>query len=288
MSTDGLTPGHEFLREAARSCFADRYGSPKMHVDKPLNAKLEWVPALRFTIHGHVNVFVEPSDTGPYPRILDIKYVEVTQFPQPIAVYSVCPASVIAKSQGQRDMKRLQSLGFGLVTVDDSGDATLLFPAIPLVQSTSEAEFRQRVVGLPKGIRQRVSEAFVDYRTNPVNGVKALSELVEGMVKRAAQDVAKAARATGKTTKKTPPHAPAAAVLSSLHDDLPRAQAAIGAARSFAKYYRNLSHHWPASKKAAYEKYADCRHQFLEGLRTIQAFRDAMKAAGHTGGLAAS
>ena len=51
----------------------------------------------------------------------------------------------------------------------------------------------------------------------------------------------------------------------------------------FVKECRNLTHHWPKNKKAAHKKYADCRHHFLDGLRTIQAFRTAMKAEGLTG-----
>ena len=50
----------------------------------------------------------------------------------------------------------------------------------------------------------------------------------------------------------------------------------------FVKECRNLTHHWPKNKKAAHKKYADCRHHFLDGLRTIQAFRTAMKAEGLT------
>ncbi|MDE0190504.1 MAG: hypothetical protein OXQ90_04040 [Gammaproteobacteria bacterium] len=283
MATVGLTPGHEFLRNAAQACFSDHYADPAMHQGQALSQNLEWVPALRFTIRKYINVFVEPSEDGPYPRLFDMRYVEVNEFPQPIAVYSVCPASVIGTTQGQRDVKRLQSRGFGLVTVDELGDATILFPAIPLIQWISDGEFKQRVAGLPKGIRQRASEAFVDYRSNPVNGVKSLSELLEGMVTKAAAD---ASTPTSTNTTKGSTHVPTAVLLGNLHTQLPKAQAAIGAARAFINYYRNLSQHWPSNKKAAYEKFAGCRHQFLEGLRTVAAFREAMRTSGLTGKVA--
>ena len=76
-----------------------------------------------------------------------------------------------------------------------------------------------------------------------------------------------------------------AEVLDALHQQYPQARAAIGGARKFVNECRNLVHHAPRTKRDAYRKYADCRHHFLEGLHTIQAFRKAMKAAGLTGSL---
>lgn len=280
METIGLTPSHEYLRNAAQACFAKRYGDPVMHIDVPLSQNLQWVPALRFTISKYINVFVEPAEDGPYPRLFGMKYLEVINFPQPIAIYSVCPASVIGTPKGQKDVKFLKTHGFGLITVDESGNGTHLFSAVPLIQWISDTEFNKLVSSLPKSIRRQASEAFVDYCNNPVNGVKTLSELVEGMVKKAAVDATKL-KILG--TPINTRHISQAKLLSELHDKLPNAQPAIGAARAFTNYYRNLSHHWPQGKKAAYEKFTECRHHFLEGLHTIRVFREAMRNNGLTG-----
>ena len=281
MSTDGLTPGHGFLQEAARTCFAARYGNPTIHVNKQLNRNLEWVPALRFTLHKHINVFVEPSDDGPYPRILAMKYADVNNYPEPIAIYCVCHHAAIATASGQQDLKKLKALGFGLVTVDPNGDADVLFPAIPLVQAIPEAVFKQQINGLPSGIRQAACEAFEDYRAKPVNGVKTLSELVEGMIKKAGQDSAKRGGISMAESRRA-----LADVLDALHTKYPSARAAIGGARNFVKECRNLTHHSPKNKKDAHKKYADSKHHFLAGLRTIQEFRTAMKNEGLTGNVA--
>ena len=280
MSTDGLTPGHARLRDAAQSCLAGLYGSHRMYVDKPLSTRLEWVPALRFTLYGRINVFVEPSDDGPYPRLLAMKYADVITYPEPIAVYSVCHADAIASPKGQRDVRRLKQHGFGLVTVDPSGKPTVLFEGVPLVQVIPDDEFRCQIKGLPPSIQRQSRACFNDYRTNPANGVKSLSELLEGMIRKAGED------ATAKSViTKTESKAPLANLLDSLHAHFVSARAAIGGARKYIKECRNTAHHWPPTKKGSHRKYRDCRHHFLEGLQTIQSFRQAMKDNGLSGNI---
>ena len=254
-----------------------------MYVNRPLSSKLEWVPALRFSVHGHINVFVEPSDNGPYPRMLAMKYAEVSNYPEPIAIYCVCHDAAITTTFGRAESKRLKAHGFGLLTVDQHGDTDIQFAAIPLVQAISEADFKHLLKGLPKGIRQPASEAFEDYQAKPVNGVKTLSELIEGMITKAGRDSA----ARGGITK-ADSRAALADVLDALHASHKPARAAIGGARKFVNESRNLSHHWPRNKKAAYKKYSSCRHHFLEGLQTIRSFRQAMKTVGLTGNVARS
>ena len=63
------------------------------------------------------------------------------------------------------------------------------------------------------------------------------------------------------------------------------ARAAIGGTRSYIKLYRNLSHHWARTAKEAYDKYTNCRHAFLEGIKQIQQFRTATKNVGLSGRL---
>ena len=279
MATSGLTSGSEFLRDAARVFFNDLYENPKMYLDQELHRDLLWTPALRFTIRDHVNVFVEPSETGPYPRIFQLKATEVRDFPQPIAVYVVCPKNVTKK---QADVNRLRADGFGLITVGPDGQATMEFPTIPLVQIISKAKFREEINGLPLRIRQRTTEAFQDYCNQPVNGVKTLSEVVEGLVTRAGKDSSKKGFLSKNQLGNT-----VATMLNALYGapEFQQAQAAVGGVRSYMAQYRNLTHHWPKNKKDAYKKYADCRHGFLEGLKQMQQFRAAMKNAGLSGNL---
>ena len=280
MPNDAFTSAHDSLREAARACFAACYGNPTMYDDKPLGTQLQWVPALRFTLHRHINVFVEPSDNGPYPRRLAMLYAEVRNLPEPIAIYSVCHEAAMDNAAGRQERKRLKALGFGLVTVDGEGHAEIDFPATPIVQVISDAEFKQQAKGLPKSIRQPASEAFEHYRGTPVNGVKTLSEVVEALITKAGKDSVSRNGISAKASK-----GDLADILDALYQQYPQARAAIGGARKFIKECRNLVNHAPRTKKDAYRKYTDCRHHFLDGLQTIQAFRKAMKDAGLTGSL---
>ena len=282
MTTVGLISGEEFLLNAAQKLFEDRYEKPKMHFNEQLHRDLPWTPALRFTIHESINIFVEPSETEPYPRILKLKKDDVYRFSQPIAIYSVCPEDMISKSAQRSERNLLQDQGFGLITVDPNGHARSMFSAIPLIQVISQADFKKEIHGLSHKIRQRVSEAFDDYCNKPVNGVKSLSEVIEGLVTQAGNDVVR----KGCLSKKQLGSGVAEA-LDALYNvqQYKNIRAAIGGARSHISVYRNLSHHWPKNKRKAHEKYGNCRHAFLDGIKQIQQFREAMKSVGLSGNL---
>ena len=269
------------LRNAARTCFAERYGKPTFYEDTELSSQLNWKPALRFTIQRYINVFIEPSDSGPYPRRLALLYAHASNYPEPISVYSVCHEAALETPEGKRERKELKNHCFGLVTVDQNGNADVEFTAIPIVQAISDADFKHQTKKLPRGILQPTSEAYVDYASQPVNGVKSLSEVIEGMIRKAGRDSANNGGISDADSKESP-----AKILDALHDKHEQARAGIGGARSFMNECRNLSHHWPKNKRDAYKKYADCRHHFLDGLHTIQHFRQSMKNVGLSGNLA--
>lgn len=282
MNIVGLTSGEEYLRDAARTYFEDIYEKPDMHLNSQLHLELEWTPALRFTVHEHINVFVEPCESGPYPQIFSLRSSDVRGFPQPIAIYSVCPEDMTTSPEQRRDLKRLEADGFGLITVDSYGRGKRVLSTIPLVQIISTSEFKREITGLPKKIRQRVSEAYEDYCTKPVNGVKSLSEVVEGLAQQAGSDSVKQKHLSHAQIGNS-----VASTLDSMHGVnafLP-ARAQIGGIRSYIQRYRNLSHHWPRNKRRAYQKYSDCRHAFLEGIKQVHEFRRAMRTVGLSGNL---
>lgn len=275
MAISGLTSGADYLRNAAQEFFGDLYGNPQMHLDTPLHNNLQWTPALRFTIHGHINVFVEVSETSPYPRILELKANVVRNFPQPIAIYAVCPKDIL--SSKEREVDRLQNDGFGLIRVDSNQHAKLVFTTIPLVQIISKLEFDNEIEGLSPKFRQRLSEAFEDYGNKPVNGVKSVTEIVEGMVMYVGVRAVKKKILQNSEIKNG-----TASTLDAMYASpkLSNARAAIGGVRNYNYEYRNISHHWPKSKILAHKKYAKCRHAFLEGIYQIQNFRQALRNVG--------
>ena len=283
MVTDiGLTTGAEFLCDAARRYFIDLYGNPEMHVNRELHRDLSWTPSLRFVIHEQVHVFVEPSESGPYPRIFELRVREVRQFPLPIAIYSVCPEETLVGTTHRQEVKRLEEDGFGLLSADANGVVNRLVSTIPIIQIIPAPEIRKELVDLTPKMRQRVSEAFEDYCNKPVNGVRSLSEIVEGMVEQAGRDAVKRQYVARSDITNGP-----ARTLDAMYEanQCRSVRAQIGGVRSYIAEYRNLSHHWPKNGKKAHKKYADCRHAFLDGVRQLQRFREAMKQVGLTGNL---
>jgi hypothetical protein len=105
----------------------------------------------------------------------------------------------------------------------------------------------------------------------------------EGMVLKAGRDAAK--KKIIKTSE-AKPGAPAKTLEALLNTPQCRnAAAAIGGAQSYISMYRNTAHHFPKNKKQALKKYRDCRHGFLDGLKKVQQFREAMKNSGLSGAL---
>ena len=106
--------------------------------------------------------------------------------------------------------------------------------------------------------------------------------MVEGLGIQAAKDAA----AKGWITN-AQANGPIAAALDAMYtaQECKNARGAIGGLRHYIQTYRNLSHHWPKNKKKAFEKYAECRHAFLDGIRQMVQFRQAMRNIALSGNL---
>jgi hypothetical protein len=282
MSAAALSSGTGLLVQAARALFTNLYEIGNVIADSELHRDLRWTPAFRFTINDYIHVFVEPSESTPYPRIFSLRHADVMQFPEPIAVYVACPEEVFHDPANQADVQKLEEHGYGLIAVDGAGVARRKFTAVPLVQVISQAEYKTLIDTFPPKIRQRVAQAYEDYKGKPSVGVVTLTETVEGLAKQAAKDAA----AKGWITKGQA-EGNIASALDAMYavPQLQNARAAIGGVRAYIAKYRNLSHHWPKNRKKAHQKYTECRHAFLDGLRQMTDFREAMKNSHLSGNL---
>lgn len=283
MADIGLTTGEQFLRDAAMDFFLELYSKRVMQLHKPLHRDLSWTPALRFTINDYINVFVEPSESSPYPRILELRSKEVMEFPRPIEAYVVCPEEVLENSGNSAEIKRLEADGFGLIAVDSTGKASRRISAIPLIQKISQSVIRDELKNLTPKLRKRVSESFADdYCSKPVNGVRSLTEIVEGLVTQAGIEAVR----KGYIVDEDIGHG-IANTLDALYDasQCKNIRPHLGGVRNYISVYRNLSHHWPKSEKKAYEKYANCKHAFLDGIKQLGRFQKALKCIGLSGSL---
>lgn len=272
------TTAETFLVDAATQYLNATYHKPPLKYGEELDPALKWKPSIQMTANDHLTVIYEVSETV-YPMIFNLRRVDVENMTLPVAVYCVCPEAVYISDQAE--VKRLLSHGYGLLTVDDAGNVQKRSGCIPVIQQISRKQFDDEVKGLPQKIRQRLAEAFERYEQNAVSGVTDITEVIEGLVNKAAKEAVARKWIDKKDTKTLANSIQAIANDSHFHNVRP----AIGSAQGYISQYRNLSHHFPKNKKLAAKKYKDCRHAFIDGLKQAQNFRTAIRSAGLTGGL---
>lgn len=278
MTESGLTTGAAFLVGCAGRYFSDIYQGLAISYGAAIDKGLAWSPALSFHINKHKMILVEVSET-PYPMILKLRRLDITKLDIPISVFCVCPEAAYLEQQAAA--KELIADGFGLLTVDSTGDVQRRADCIPLIQQIATSEFGSVIKELPKGIRLRVAETFERYKHDPPSGTADIAEVLESMVLRAGMDSVKKGWLLAGDAKPGSPARTLAAMQKSSH--FSNAAGPIGAVQGYINLYRNTAHHTPKDKKQAAKKYRDCRHGFLDGIKKVPVFRDAMKGLGLSG-----
>jgi hypothetical protein len=276
----GLFSGSEYLAEKAMEYFRDKYQILKFDIDSKLARNLRCEPTFGFRVHDHLTIVVEVSES-PYPAIFRMRSNEIADADVPVAAYSVCSEAAFLSDQSAA--RELVSHGFGLITVDDEGYVERWASPGPLMQRIGPNQFNAESSKLPRAIRRRVAEAFERYQNDPLSGVKDLTEIIEGVVYKSGNEcvkkgwVARSKVKPGYTAntldeiEKTTQFAPQKAI--------------IGGIRNYVASYRNTVHHWPKDQKQAARKYRDCRHAFLDGLKQLKAYSDAVRTVGLSGSL---
>lgn len=279
MTSVELSSGLEGLQAAALKLFKQDGLLPGKSVDA-VAAALKWRPTITLNSSNHIHTLVEISEDKVYPQILRLRHAELTQFPEPVAIYVVCPEEIALEASSQTDVRDLESHGFGLIVVNAAGKAHKQFSAIPVVQVISASDYLNATKGLPTRIKQKAAQAFVDYRSRPVMGVVSLTEVVEGLAIRATNDAQKKGWIAPADV-----NGPLANALDKMYaaNGCRNSRAALGGVRNYIANFRNLNHHWPKNRKKAHEKYVLAKHGFLEGLRHVRDFPTAMKNIGLSG-----
>jgi hypothetical protein len=281
MAAQGITTGTEFLLGAARAYIAQTWQPRDVRINEPFDKDLAWTPSLSFSQNKHRRVIIEVSDK-PYPKILAMRHAALLNLDMPIAVYSACPERAYLKHQ--TDAKELVRAGYGLLTVDDQGNVMARHHASPQIQLIPTFERDNAMKEIPQVLRARLAESFLKYEGDPPSGTSDIAEFMEALVLKAGRDAYKKGWIDKKHTK---PGAPADTLKAMQQvPQLGAASAPIGAVQNYISSYRNVAHHAPKNAKQAAQKYRDCRHAFLEGVRTIPRFRTAMKNAGLSGSIA--
>lgn len=273
----GISSSTDFIRSSVKQYLVSTYSNPSIKCDCEVDSKLGWTPTIICSLNNRL-MLIEASET-PYPGILRMRRAEMNEVRAPIAAYAACPEEAYA--QNQKDAADLERHGFGLFTVDVSGNVIAKFPAIPIAQHIPESQFRDDVAGLPAPHKRRAKDCFDLYKHNAPAGVANLAEQLEALIMRAAKDAAKKHWIT-----RSEAGGNLSTVLTSLQNapQFRSADTVIAAAKMYVQRYRNPSHHVPRNKKQAYRKYYDCRHGFLDGVRNMQDFSDQMRSLGLSGG----
>lgn len=275
-----IKAGDKFLIESAIRYFNDRYQYPNVRNGEEVEKGFSWRPTFHFKIFQHLTVAAEISEK-PYPMILSLRHADIMSLDIPMSIYVVCTEESYKADIGEA--KRLMNDGYGLITVAADGNVFKQNNCIPLIQRIAPKEFKSSIKSLPKAIRARLSESYNIYENNAPAGVTHITEVMEGLVLKAGKDAVQKKWITSADIKSG-----SARILGALRGSgthLKNASAAIGGAESYISQYRNIAHHYPNNAKKAAKKYRDCRHGFLDGIRKIEFFRDAVRSAGLSGRL---
>lgn len=273
MSTTGLTSGAEFLREAAKKYFKHAFENPTLVISGELDPALNWKPTIHFEHTDHLVVVAEVSET-PYPIIFGMRHDDVINLEMPISVYCVCPEEAYLSDQAEA--KRLMANGYGLLTVSADGKVQKRSDCIPLIQRIAESHFKSEIRGLSTKIRRKLRGAYTKYNNSAASGVAEITEIAEAFVLKAGRDAVSKGWISASDAKPGNP----AGTLAAMADakQCKNAAAAIAGMQHYISAYRHTAHHPPKNKKQEYKKYRDCRHAFLDGIKIIHSFREAMKS----------
>ena len=272
-----LTPRLEQVRSGALRYFTDLFGKVGLKEGTEIDPRIKWKPDFHLR-SGSLLIAVEVDDNLD-PIIFKLAALDIIRSDYPITVYLACPLEVFQADTRQEKVRSLKHNGFGIITVDDAGNAAVQHNAIPLAQHITDDELGKALHGLPQKLRTGFRSAHTVFSTNIVAGLQEAGQIVEALVNCLAEGAIRKKVATktglGKTT---------ADILDCLYNlkAFKQDRAALGSARAFAKEFRNVASHPAKSAKAQAEKIRKCKMGFFEAIRSAKGLNDALKRNGYT------
>lgn len=257
-----------------------RFGRSGLKLEMGILPTISWSPTIQVKRSASELLAIEVSE-DLYPMILKLIAHDIRQdCPDiPITVYVATPLESYLADAKQLTVRKLKEHGFGLLTVDDNGLVTEQFTAIPLIHHIPLNEFNDCIKTLPHSARVKYKDAYDVYRTNSYQGLQECGQLVEGLV----FSLAKQSHLKGWIASK-PLKGMAAEVLDAMYEStdnsLKQQRAALGSARSFIKYYRNMASHAPKSLKDTAIRIKACRKGFLDSLGTASELCETHRKLG--------
>lgn len=270
----------ERLRHVATHSLAfckNQWGSKGLGVEKAIDTDISWRPSFHLKQHQSLIVAVEVGDVL-YPELLKGAAHDIGKYNCPIAVYQACSLDVFQKDPKLARVKLLRANGIGVITVDENGDALIQAPAGPLAQNISPTDFEDELAKLTKQLKVRFRTAYSTYQTNVGQGLQECGQLIEEIVISIAKQAVNGGVVPAGILRRD-----AALMIDTLYSTnfFKDYRAALGAARSFIKEYRNVVSHPSKTPKEMAAKLRKCRSGFLEGLRIGRELRSVITSVGY-------
>jgi len=273
MPFDNLTPALKAVAAKALELCKKRYGANGLKVEEGISPQIGWRPTFFLRPQRFLILAVEVDD-NLYPEALKGAAHDIGHFDSPIAVHQACSLGAYQSDPKQTKINLLRERGFGIITVDDEGVATIQHTCVPLAQHISVAALESEISGLNPVLKVKFKSAHATYSANEGQGLQQAGQIVEGLI----MSIATQASKKGIVGNGVPKLALADAI-DELYSkkDFKDHRAALGDARAFVKEFRNTASHTPRSATQAAEKIKQCKTGFLDAVSVSKKLRDAMR-----------
>jgi hypothetical protein len=274
MPFDSFTPRMKDVATAALAFCKRRYGANGLRIEEGIDKTIGWRPSFFIRQTRFLLLAVEVAE-NIYPEALKGAAHDIGHFDLPIAVFQVCPLDTFQNDHKQTRAKLLRSHGFGLITVDEDGCATIQHSCVPLAQHIPPEQLESELCGLSRGLKVQFKSAYETYLANAGQGLQQAGQVVENLVNSIAAEAVKRGIIQS-----------AAGNLADLIDRLYAAKpfqshrASLGSARGFVNEFRNTASHPQKSAKQAAEKIRKCKAGFLESIGVVKKLYSVAKALG--------
>jgi hypothetical protein len=262
-----LTLRLQKVHDSALDFCKDRYGRTGLKVNEEIDPSIQWKPSYHLKANRTLTIAIEVDGTLD-PEVIKLASHEIRNFETPISVILACPLEVYQADKDEAKVRALRKNGFGILTVDASGRATLKDPCVPLAQHIATEEVQKQLSGLSPRLKVAFKDAFDTYQTNVGQGLQKGGQIVEAIVMSLADASVKAGLISKAALGKT-----AADAIDGLYalDHFKDSRAELGGARAFAKNYRNSVSHPSKTARQAMEKINMCRQGFVEAIATAKS-----------------
>jgi len=275
MPFDTLSPRLKAVATASLSLCRNRWGHQGLRKEEPIDGSISWRPTY-FLKPSRFEIIAVEVDDKIYTEVLKSAAHDIGNFDHPITVYQASPLDVFQNDPRMARIGLLRDHGFGIITVDDEGNARIQHTAQPLAQNILPTRFESDLSGLTQSLKIAFRAAYVTFQTNVGQGLQQAGQIVEGMI----GSICSQAEANGTI-------ATSAGSLADKIDLLYQSnhfrqyRGTLGGVRSFVREFRNTASHAPRSAKEAAEKIRNCKDGFLTGLRLAKQLREDMQRAGY-------